>query len=1479
MANDLNIRIKINSDTKALEVTSEGFNKLGKTTDSASREVERSTDRIAGSIDNLSSKASKAAGIITGVFAFDKLKDGAEDFLSTAAQFEQYAVSLEVLSGSAAKAQEGFDWIKNFTATTPYTLDETTEAFIRLKAYGIDATDGSLKTLGDTSAALSKPLMAAVEAMADAMTGENERLKEFGITASVSGKKIAYNWIDSSGAAKTKIIDNNKQIIKSTLEAIFNEKYSGMMDKQSQTLNGLVSNFEDTWTNLENTITNNSGAFDIAKTAISGATAAVQTMGDHLDDIVLYGKYTLEAASAVAIYQSAVVGVNTVQKLHAKYVTASTVATTAYNIATNTTTTSVERLTFAQVALNTAMKANPWLIAGTAAVGLGVVLTNEMDKFNTASKNALEGIKNLQTADSVQKEIDRTVNALSESRKKIANWDGFDSVFGNKAIEEKNAARLENRLKFLGSKLTELGNIAEATTEKTDNVKPPLSDAEINKQKKAIEALNQAYSSINQDITELSASDHDKAMANISEKAQSYRKAKVDELTISKYVSAATLKLNSDELQSLHDAMSDALTTKEKEWSDSEAKDTDATLKRWDEGKSALLEYYSSIDDSASIFAINESDRIQQLAASGILTNEQMLAIWGKDYEQFQKEQREKDNKFLIDVLSDYKKAMDNQLFDAMTGKWNDFGDWLKDFWSSVTTSIARAASAQLSNVLIDGLQNMITGTPGISTDIFRMIGNGVGVGTTLTASEQSSIMGMSGSIFDALSGNTTTSGGTVINAEGQITSAGSDIMSLASNISSLKTAYSLFDSGIANIGANIEAAIAPSIETIGSLLQASQVNIAGATVGLGAGALGGIGGYAVGSLGDALFGADTQAGTYGAIGGATGAAFGSLPGFVIGSALGSVIGGLFGKKKVTDSGIQFLNDTSANSDFTETNIIGYEDWKKKSWFGTKRGTTPFDLEQSKLKSIEGIFDTYDYLLAQLGSIDHITLAAGKYSKDTFEDQLSKNFIATFTGIPEKLANTLTVTDWESVSTGITAELKGGLAWTVQQVTKDITSYTANPEFDALYQSWTDYADSVDKTVMEALSESVNTFISSQRTFDVWSLERSGDTTESLRKQAEWLQQDFQNLESMIGVTGVTVENFSQMYSDAVKNSFDPTTISQWDSLSSALMSATDAQDKYLNSIGQTTTAAEAAAAALQAASNALNNNLKVEQLVSSTQQIFAANDTESAKFAAQSARTQYEMLKSYYGLNVSDSEFLATMQSSLTGAGRTDANVSMWSDLTNAFQSAYNAEKQYSSILSDAEAAKLEEQQRLADASVAAAQEIASAAEEAAKKLTELKIQSRDYLRSFNEYLYKDDALNLAAYQVQYLTSDLSALEKQAGISNVSLSSFTSMYEKVIAQNFNEDTINLYEDIGNTLMKMTDAQKAYNDALKASIDTGFINDMLLTKTKTSSTSIELKQLAANNTSTIQLTKTLNDLVSATKENILQMKLAANGAS
>lgn len=96
-------------------------------------------------------------------------------------------------------------WIGDFAATTPYDLAQVTESFIQLKAYGLDPVqNGLLRTLGDTSAAMGKPIEQAVEAIADAVTGENERLKEFGIKARVEGDEIVYAYTKT--ARKWKLV-------------------------------------------------------------------------------------------------------------------------------------------------------------------------------------------------------------------------------------------------------------------------------------------------------------------------------------------------------------------------------------------------------------------------------------------------------------------------------------------------------------------------------------------------------------------------------------------------------------------------------------------------------------------------------------------------------------------------------------------------------------------------------------------------------------------------------------------------------------------------------------------------------------------------------------------------------------------------------------------------------------------------------------------------------------------------------------------------------------------------------------------------------------------------------------------------------------------------------------------------------------------------------------------------------------------------
>lgn len=222
-----------------------------------------------------------------------------KNFLDVAAEFERYKTILETTEGSSAKAQKAMDWVSDFAAKTPYELSQVTDAFVKLRAYGLDPTNGLLKTLGDTSAAMGKDVMQAVEAIADAVTGENERLKEFGIKGRKSGNQVTYEYTDRSGKQQTKTVDaNNRAMIESTLTAIFNEKYAGAMDKLSGTWAGMISNLGDQWTRFT-TQTMNSGPFDKLKGQLRGVLAEVDKMAAD-GRLAEYAAKTGEAISGLA---------------------------------------------------------------------------------------------------------------------------------------------------------------------------------------------------------------------------------------------------------------------------------------------------------------------------------------------------------------------------------------------------------------------------------------------------------------------------------------------------------------------------------------------------------------------------------------------------------------------------------------------------------------------------------------------------------------------------------------------------------------------------------------------------------------------------------------------------------------------------------------------------------------------------------------------------------------------------------------------------------------------------------------------------------------------------------------------------------------------------------------------------------------------------------------------------------------------------
>lgn len=207
-----------------------------------------------------------AAGVATAAFGVSAL--AANQLVDTAAQFEKFQTILETTEGSSAKAKAAMAWVTEFAAKTPYELDQVMQSFVALRSMGLDPTKGLMRDLGDASAAMGVPMLQAVEAMKDAVTGENERLKELGIISSKSGDVIEYSYVTLDGESKTvKAMKGDAAGIQKAISGIFSEKYGGAMDKLSRTWEGMISNIGDIWLQFQLAIMN-AGLFDWMKSKL-----------------------------------------------------------------------------------------------------------------------------------------------------------------------------------------------------------------------------------------------------------------------------------------------------------------------------------------------------------------------------------------------------------------------------------------------------------------------------------------------------------------------------------------------------------------------------------------------------------------------------------------------------------------------------------------------------------------------------------------------------------------------------------------------------------------------------------------------------------------------------------------------------------------------------------------------------------------------------------------------------------------------------------------------------------------------------------------------------------------------------------------------------------------------------------------------------------------------------------------------------------
>lgn len=158
---------------------------------------------------------------------------------SEAFNMEGYKMQLVTATKDTEKAGKLMANAVKFANSTPFETGEVVEATAKMEAYGI-SSEKWLADVADMAGATNKSIDQATEAMADAVMGEYERMKEFGIkkdqiierAVKLSSKAIVAG--KKGEAAK-------RAAIEQALQQIMQEKFKGGAEAQAKTFKGMWS--------------------------------------------------------------------------------------------------------------------------------------------------------------------------------------------------------------------------------------------------------------------------------------------------------------------------------------------------------------------------------------------------------------------------------------------------------------------------------------------------------------------------------------------------------------------------------------------------------------------------------------------------------------------------------------------------------------------------------------------------------------------------------------------------------------------------------------------------------------------------------------------------------------------------------------------------------------------------------------------------------------------------------------------------------------------------------------------------------------------------------------------------------------------------------------------------------------------------------------------------------------------------------------
>lgn len=231
---------------------------------------------------------SAIAALGLGVLA-KQFADMTVSILKVGDTFEQLKIRLVSLRGSADQAAKDFDWIRQAAIDMPLELEDVTGAFTTLVAFGLEPTDGTLQKIVDSASQVGPP-MQTLDVIVQSLgrsyaknkiqTMEMYRMMEKGVPAT----RLLAEAMNKSEAAVVKMMEAGelgREHVLMLLDAM-GSRAAGAASNQMVTLSGRLSNLEDAWVEMMNSIAT-AGPIDAAKELLT-------VLNDKVNEIAEGGK-------------------------------------------------------------------------------------------------------------------------------------------------------------------------------------------------------------------------------------------------------------------------------------------------------------------------------------------------------------------------------------------------------------------------------------------------------------------------------------------------------------------------------------------------------------------------------------------------------------------------------------------------------------------------------------------------------------------------------------------------------------------------------------------------------------------------------------------------------------------------------------------------------------------------------------------------------------------------------------------------------------------------------------------------------------------------------------------------------------------------------------------------------------------------------------------------------------------------------------